>query len=86
MQFLQKFRIQTVNFSFDQIRTENKFNQITNNILEHKKFSDLKNIINFKLNLTNDFKNHWIAGFSDADSSFQIEILNRTNKIEVRLN
>lgn len=68
------------------IRTENKFNQITNNILEHKKFNGLKDQINFKLNLTNDFKNHWIAGFSDADSSFQIKVINRTNKIEVRLN
>ena len=47
-----------INLINGKIRTENKFNQITNNILEHKKFSDLKNIINFKLNLTNDFKNH----------------------------
>ena len=47
-------------------------------------------IINFKLNpcqKREDFKNHWLAGFSDAASgSFQIKILNRNNKIEVRLN
>jgi hypothetical protein len=28
-----------------------------------------------KINGTNDFKNHWIAGFSDADASFQIKIV-----------
>ena len=30
--------------------------------------------------------NHWLAGFSDADASFQIKILNRGKKTEVRLN
>jgi cytochrome c/quinol oxidase subunit I/LAGLIDADG DNA endonuclease family protein len=75
-----------INLINGKIRTENKFYQITKNILGHIKFTDLKDQINFKLNLTNDFKNHWIAGFSDADSSFQIKVLNRTNKIEVRLN
>jgi hypothetical protein len=39
------------------------------------------------LNLNKDLKNHWLAGFSDADASFQIKILNRINgKVEVRLN
>ena len=46
------------------------------------------------MNLNEDLKNHWLAGFSDADASFQIKVLNRplnyvsreSNKVEVRLN
>jgi hypothetical protein len=30
--------------------------------------------------------NHWLAGFSDADASFQIKLITRNNKTEVRLN
>jgi len=68
------------------IRTKNKFNQITNNILNHSKYFDFREKINFKLNLDKDLKNHWLAGFSDADGSFQIKVLNRNNRFEVRLN
>ena len=68
------------------IRTENKYNQIINNILSHNTYIEFKKVINFKLNIGTDLKNHWLAGFSDADASFQIKILNRTNKVEVRLN
>jgi hypothetical protein len=39
-----------------------------------------------KLNINKDFKNHWLAGFSDADASFQIKILNRNGRTEIRLN
>nr|YP_009517193.1 LAGLIDADG homing endonuclease [Blastosporella zonata]AYE93114.1 LAGLIDADG homing endonuclease [Blastosporella zonata] len=45
----------------------------------------IKNI-KFKLNLDKDLRNHWLAGFSDADASFQIKTLNRNNKVEIRLN
>lgn len=75
-----------VNLINGKIRTENKFNQINNNVLKHDKFAELKKTINFKLNLNKDLKNHWLAGFSDADASFQIKILNRSNRVEVRLN
>lgn len=68
------------------IRTENKFNQITNNILNHINFSEFRKTMDLQLNLNKDFKNHWLAGFSDADASFQIKMLNRINKIEIRLN
>ena len=68
------------------IRTENKFNQIINNILNNNKFSEFNKTICLKLNTNKDLKNHWLAGFSDADASFQIKILNRSNKVEVRLN
>lgn len=33
------------------------------------------------MNLNNDFNNHWIAGFSDADASFQIKVVNKINSI-----
>ena len=75
-----------VNLINGKIRTENKFNQINNNILKHNKFTQLKKTINLKLNLSKDLKNHWLAGFSDADASFQIKVLHRSNRVEVRLN
>jgi len=69
------------------IRTENKFNQINKNILSHSKYLEFNKTLDFELNLNNDLNNHWLAGFSDADASFQIKMLDRNNKIvEVRLN
>jgi hypothetical protein len=40
------------------IRTENKFNQINNNILNHVNYTDLRKEIYLKLNLDKDFSNH----------------------------
>lgn len=75
-----------INLINNKIRTENKFNQITNNILNHESFKEFSNTINLKLNLDKNLRNHWLAGFSDADASFQIKIINRNERIEVRLN
>jgi len=75
-----------INLINGKIRTKNKLDQICNNILKHKHFVELKKKIKFKLNLDKDLKNYWLAGFSDADASFQIKLLNRTNRTEVRLN
>ena len=75
-----------INLINGKIRTENKFNQITNNILNHDNYAEFRKKISLKLNPDKDLKNHWLAGFSDADASFQIKVLNRTNKVEVRLN
>ena len=75
-----------INLINGKIRTESKFNQITNNILNHDNFAEFRKTIDFKFNSKKDLKNHWLAGFSDADASFQIKVLNRSNKIEVRLN
>lgn len=68
------------------IRTENKLDQIINNILNHERYKEFKEKFNLKLNKENDLSNSWLAGFSDADGSFQIKLVNRKNKIEVRLN
>ena len=40
------------------------------------------------MNNSKDLDNHWLAGFSDADSSFQIKIITRDirPKPEIRLN
>jgi len=75
--------IELINGKF---RTENKFNQITNNILNHNKYIEFRKKLNLKINLDKNLNNHWLAGFSDADASFQIKLINRNNKIEVRLN
>ena len=60
------------------IRTENKFNQITNNILSHPNFCG--KTISLKLNLDIDLKNHWLAGFSDASATFNFELITRTDQ------
>lgn len=65
----------------NKIRTETKLNQIKNNILLMNENSD-----SFRLNKSDNLENHWLAGFSDADASFQIKILKRENRTEIRLN
>jgi hypothetical protein len=71
----------------EKLRTKTKYNQVIN-LLNNPKYIEYKKTINFKLNSTNDFKNHWLAGFSDADASFQIKVLNPIdrNKLAIRLN
>ena len=73
-----------INLINGKIRTENKFHQITNNILNNENYAEFRKKISFKLNLDRDLKNHWLAGFSDA--SFQIKVLKRKNRTEIRLN
>ena len=78
--------LKVINLINRKLRTLNKYNQIINNILNHSLYNK-ENIV-FKMNLNNDFNNHWIAGFSDADASFQIKVVNKINrsKPEIRLN
>lgn len=77
-----------INLIHNKLRTTCKFNQITSNILQCSKYLELKKTINLSLNTSNDLENHWLAGFSDADASFQIKLMLRKerNKTEVRLN
>jgi hypothetical protein len=77
-----------INLINGKIRTENKFNQINKNIFNHKNYLEFSRTITFKLNLERNLENHWLAGFSDADASFQIKVINRKGKniSEIRLN
>lgn len=78
--------LKVLNLINGKLRSKNRFNQVINNILNHNRYKDVS--INFTINLTDDFSNYWLAGFSDADASFQVKIINsnRRNKAEVRLN
>lgn len=70
----------------NKIKSVNKIKQINENILSHPYFKDFSP---FVLNTDMNLKNYWLAGFTDADGSFQIKTLirlNRKNKFEVRLN
>jgi hypothetical protein len=75
-----------INLINNKIRTNSKFNQITNNILLNPKYIEFSKTITLSLNTGNDLQNHWLAGFSDAEASFQIKLINGNNRIEVRLN
>ena len=78
--------VKVINLITYKLRNQHRFDQVVNNILNHKTYQNLN--IDFGLNLSNNLNNYWLAGFSDADASFQIKIINRTNrdKPEIRLN
>ena len=78
--------LKVLNLINGKLRTEHRFNQVINNILNSNPYKDIN--INLTMNTSNDFNNHWLAGFSDANASFQVKIINRStrNKPEIRLN
>lgn len=78
--------IKVINLINGKLRSQNKLDQINKSILSDKKYADYSKIIKISLNLGKDLYNHWLAGFSDADASFQIKLVNRNNKTEVKLN
>lgn len=64
------------------MRLESKLKEIEKNILSNKeRFSEL-NSIKLELNCSESLVNHWLAGYTDAEGSFQIKV----RKKEVRLN
>ena len=75
-----------INLVNGKLRSNNKLNQISKNILSHIKFKNFSYITTLNLNTNNDLHNLWLAGFSDADSSFQIKRIYRNKRSEVRLN
>lgn len=75
-----------INLINGKLRTKNKLDQINSNILSNIKFKSFSNLINMSFNNSNDLNNLWLAGFSDANASFQIKLINRNIRTEVRLN
>jgi hypothetical protein len=47
-----------INLINGKIRTEKKFHQITNNILNHDNYAEFRKKISLKLNSDKDLKNH----------------------------
>jgi hypothetical protein len=78
--------IRVIDLVNGKLRTENKFHQVINNVLANPIYKD--HSPSFAINTSNDFDNYWLAGFSDADASFQIKIIERVGREnkEVRLN
>ena len=81
----QKGLERVINLINGKFRKENIFNQITYNILNHNKYFEFSKILNLKLNTNNDLNNHWLAGFSDADSRFQIIDSNKEIKLNFQI-
>nr|YP_008965347.1 LAGLIDADG [Rhynchosporium commune]YP_008965420.1 LAGLIDADG [Rhynchosporium secalis]AHC02367.1 LAGLIDADG [Rhynchosporium commune]AHC02440.1 LAGLIDADG [Rhynchosporium secalis] len=77
--------LHVINLINGKLRTEGKFNQVLKNILNHTRYADHN--VKFTMDSSKNLYNHWLAGFSDADASFQIKILKRINrdKPEIRL-
>ena len=78
-----------INLINGKFRTTSKFDQITNSILAYPIYADYNKIISLSLNTSDNLENHWLAGFSDADASFQIKLINRSCSsigTEIRLN
>jgi hypothetical protein len=67
------------------IRSQNKLDQIKNNVLLNLKAYTFSQV---SVNTDISLQNHWLAGFTDADAIFQIKLISSvTNqKTEVRLN
>lgn len=82
----KKGMLNVINLINGKLRTEHRFNQVVNNVLSHVQYADQNS--NFTIDSSKNFNNHWLAGFSDADASFQIKIIKRItrNKPEIRLN
>lgn len=68
-------------------RNETIYDQIKTNVLNNNIFAEYNKNINLKIRIDTDFKNHWLAGFSDSNASFHINFINlKNNNTEIRLN
>ena len=76
--------LKVLNLTNGKLRSESKLNQINNNILSNFYFKAL--IPSYTLNLDVDLNNYWLSGFSDAHASFQIKLITRESRTEIRLN
>ena len=65
-----------------------KFDEISENILSNEKYFHFSKSVVLSLNLDNSIENYWLAGFSDVNANveFQINFINKNNRLEVQLN
>jgi hypothetical protein len=70
--------LNVINLINGKLKTEHRFNQVVNNVLSHTKYADQNR--NFTIDSSKNLDNHWLAGFSDADASFQIKIIKRITR------
>jgi hypothetical protein len=68
--------LRVLNLINGKLRTKHRFDQVINNILSNNKYKEL--IPDFTMNNSNEFDNHWFAGFSDVSSPpFKIQLITR---------
>lgn len=70
------------------LKKKSKLAQMQNNILNSSKFKNFNNEFNMIKYIDKSLNNYWLAGFTDADGSFQVKIIERTDRNipEIRLN
>jgi len=76
--------LNVLNLINGKLRRRDIFNQVISDRLNDSRYMNIE----FTMNSSNNFDNHWLAGFSDAKASFQIKTIKRINscKREVILN
>lgn len=77
--------LKVINLVNGKLRTQSKLDQIKTMLLLNPRIQISKDVT---LNIDKDLVNYWLAGFSDADSSFQIKYIVRSSRKspEIRLN
>lgn len=65
------------------IRSQNKLDQIKNNILLNSYF---KTFTHFNVNTDVNLNNYWLSGFSDAVANFNIQLITKTNNSKPEVN
>lgn len=74
----EKGIIKVLNLINGKVRNRDKYNQIVSRVLIDSYLEKFNK--EFTLNTYNNYYNHWLAGFSDADASFQIKIVSCTTR------
>lgn len=79
----KKGLLRVLNLIKGKLKLSTRFKQISN-ILNNFNFKDLNEELKFSINNNCYMDNYWLAGFADADASFQIKIINRINRKKTR--
>lgn len=60
--------------------SKNKLNQVLILVDTNKGKKNISQFKDFQLNNSNNLDNYWLAGFSDYDASFQVQIVKRSTR------